>query len=150
MYCVKKTKYGKGVFATVDFSPAQPIMKFSGPKISYAQVLRKKNTDNPLQISARRYADIVKPGLYVNHSCEPNCGLLPNLMLVAIKPIKAGDQLSFDYSTTMDEDTRTGFVCKCGAKACRTYIDGFATLPKRKQRFYLEHNVVQRFLRSPR
>lgn len=143
---VKKTKQGKGVFAKRDFAPGEAILKLTGSKITYAQVIKKKNPDNPLQIKPGTYLDLKKPGLYFNHSCDPNCGLRPNLTLVSIKAIKAGEELFFDYSTTMDQYTQVEFICSCDTKSCRKHINGFKTLPARTKKRYLDYGIVLDFL----
>jgi len=146
IFQVKKAKHGKGAFAKKDIPCSEPIEQLSGPKITHAQLLRKRNTDMPLQISPTRYIDLRRPGLYFNHSCEPNCGVRSDLLIVAIKDIKKGEELTFDYSTTMDKDSRVSFICGCGAKSCRKLIDGFKTLPAKKKRYYEKKQVVQTFL----
>ena len=60
----------------------------------------------------------------INHSCNPNCeveGKGLKLWIVAIKDIKKGEELSYDYGFGYDEDYKQ-FVCKCGAKNCVGYI----------------------------
>ena len=58
---------------------------------------------------------------YINHSCEPNIGLLSADTLIAIKPIKAGEECCIDYGTF---ETREGWTmeCKCKSKKCRKTI----------------------------
>jgi len=44
---------------------------------------------------------------FFNHSCDPNAGLQidgQKVWLVAIKNITQGEEITWDYSTTMDED----------------------------------------------
>ena len=57
----------------------------------------------------------------VNHSCAPNLGLFPmvgaggvdgDLFLVARREIAAGEELSFDYSTSM-VDEPWAMDCAC-------------------------------------
>lgn len=44
-----------------------------------------------------------EPGLYINHNCDPNLGNVDNedgcYNLVAIRDIKKGEQLFFDYDS---------------------------------------------------
>ncbi len=37
---------------------------------------------------------------YVNHSCDPNAGILGHIALVALRPIATGEEICFDYGTT--------------------------------------------------
>jgi uncharacterized protein len=142
---VGAAKHGKGLFAAKSFTEGEAITVFSGPKITYSQVLKLKNPDNALAISPRRYLDFQPPGVYANHSCNPNAGLKPDLTLIAIKPIKKNEEITWDYSTTLDW-TVCNFTCACGAKDCRKEITDFAELPKRKQQYYLKKGVVLPFI----
>jgi hypothetical protein len=146
----KRSDHGKGVFALKSFETGDIILTVprTFPTITYAQLLRKRNTDNPLQISPRRYIDWSGVSLYFNHACEPNVGLTsyPNLAYVALRDIKDGEELFWDYSTSIDKDTECDFVCACGAKSCRTTIGGFKHLPLTVRNYYAKLGVVQRYL----
>lgn len=61
--------------------------------------------------------------LFVNHSCEPNCGLRGEITFVAMKDIDEGEELTFDYAMVDNEDNE--FECNCGAKNCRHKITGY-------------------------
>jgi hypothetical protein len=124
------------------------VLPSGTPRISYAQLLRKRNTDNPVQISPRRYVNWRAPGVAFNHSCDPNTGLTsyPHLSYVALRDIAKGEELCWDYSTTMDKETICEFPCGCGAKHCRKTIKGFYWLPKKLQARYAKLAVVQRYL----
>lgn len=60
--------------------------------------------------------------LYVNHSCEPNCGLRGEITFVAMCDIDAGEELTCDYACIDNEDY--SFECQCGASTCRKVITG--------------------------
>ena len=60
----------------------------------------------------------------INHSCKPNCevdGKGLKLWIFALRDIKKGEELSYDYGFGFDEDYRQ-FPCKCGSKNCCGYI----------------------------
>jgi uncharacterized protein len=84
-------------------------------------------------------------GRYINHSCDPNAGLREDLEMVAMRDIKAGEEVFFDYSTTMSERSWT-MPCRCGTALCRREITDFHDLPASAKRLYLEAGVVQRFI----
>lgn len=87
----------------------------------------------------------------VNHSCEPNLGLFPmrnavgeargtghdlgGLYLVARKNIAVGEELSFDYSTSM-VDEPWDMDCACGETTCRGKIANFLDTPSSVQDGY--------------
>ena len=60
--------------------------------------------------------------LFINHSCEPNVGFLGNIVLVAMRDIDAGEELTTDYALfdMNDESMR----CRCGTPSCRGTITG--------------------------
>lgn len=60
--------------------------------------------------------------LFLNHSCEPNVGFAGNVVLVAMRPIAAGEELTTDYALFDDYDGK--MACRCGTAACRGTIDG--------------------------
>ena len=60
--------------------------------------------------------------LYINHSCEPNVGFAGNVVLVAMRDIDAGEELTTDYA--LFDDYEGGMDCACGRPACRRRIDG--------------------------
>jgi hypothetical protein len=100
---------------------------------------------NLLQTGPFTYILPEPPGAFVNHSCDPNAGILSGRSLVAIRAIAEHEEIRFDYSTTMDEDFWT-LTCSCGAPGCRGVITDFRLLPRKIRRRYLDLGVVQRFI----
>ena len=60
--------------------------------------------------------------IYSNHSCEPNVGFGGNVVLVAMRDIAAGEELTTDYA--LFDDYEGGMDCACGTPSCRRRIDG--------------------------
>lgn len=60
--------------------------------------------------------------LYSNHSCNANLGLRGNIVFVAIRDIRAGEELTHDWCVT-DDDTYQ-VECKCGSAKCRRVLTG--------------------------
>lgn len=59
----------------------------------------------------------------INHSCEPNCEAITEddqIFIYAMKDIKAGEELFFDYG--FDLDSYEDHPCKCGSANCVGYI----------------------------
>ena len=60
--------------------------------------------------------------LFLNHSCDPNVGFAGNIVLVAMRDIEAGTELTTDYAMF---DTSPGeMACRCGGSSCRGTITG--------------------------
>jgi uncharacterized protein len=60
--------------------------------------------------------------LYSNHSCNPNLGVRGEITFVAIRDIRAGEELTHDWAMTDDDDY--SMECKCGASNCRNILTG--------------------------
>lgn len=117
-----------------------------GAIIGTQQALDKgEKQSDVLQIGQDMYVDLEDPGRRANHSCDPNAGVRPDLSLMAMKSIRVGEEIRYDYSTTMG-DGLWEIECHCGSKNCRGTIQDFCKLPSRQQEFYRRLNVVQLFL----
>jgi hypothetical protein len=60
--------------------------------------------------------------IFSNHSCEPNIGVQGQIVFVAMRDIKADEELTHDWAMT-DDDTYE-MECKCGAANCRKKVTG--------------------------
>src|SRR5205823_4040738 len=60
--------------------------------------------------------------LYSNHSCDANLGLRGNIIFVAIRDIRAGEELTHDWCVTDDDSYE--MECKCGSPNCRRILTG--------------------------
>lgn len=64
-----------------------------------------------------------EPADFINHSCDPNCVISGNVVLVARRDILVGEELGYDYATT-DGSDYDEFECVCGTVLCRGKISG--------------------------
>ncbi|HWI94322.1 MAG TPA: SET domain-containing protein [Flavisolibacter sp.] len=145
---IKESKFGKGLFATKDIEPGTVLCKVSGNEKElnfYETTLLGEKESHAIQIDFGRYLLCEPPFLYSNHSCNPNCGVNENLELFALTTIKAGEELFWDYSTSMLERHWT-MKCWCGEKDCRQLITDFDLLPTTLQLKYLKMNIVFPFI----
>jgi hypothetical protein len=137
---------GRGVFAGQAFDPGAEVLEFLGD-------VRKVQTFNDLTHALQIGEDTFlgpSGGVddYVNHSCEPNTGIRQvdgRVILFALRPIEAGDEITFDYSTTQSGGYWT-MACQCGSGGCRGVIGDFADLPKPLRSFYVRNRAVLPFL----
>jgi hypothetical protein len=74
------------------------------------------------------HVDLDEPGRLMNHSCDPNTGVVDNEFggydFVALREIRADEELTWDYETTEYESIAVG-RCLCGAAACRGRTAGY-------------------------
>lgn len=137
---------GLGLFARILVKEGDVILKFSGPRIGFAEAVAKGDRQcYPLQISRQHYIDLEAPGCFSNHSCSPNAGIRNDSELIAIKDIYPGQEIRYDYSTTMDEDFYT-MPCRCGVSNCRGEVTDFKFLPETIRANYLKNGIVMEFI----
>jgi hypothetical protein len=60
--------------------------------------------------------------LYTNHSCDPNLAIQGQIVLVAMRDIAPGEELTIDWATTDDGDYE--MECRCGSPRCRRTVTG--------------------------
>ncbi|HEU4438497.1 MAG TPA: SET domain-containing protein-lysine N-methyltransferase, partial [Methylomirabilota bacterium] len=60
--------------------------------------------------------------LYTNHSCDPNLALQGQIVMVAMRDIAPGEELTIDWATTDDGDYT--LECHCGSPRCRGTVTG--------------------------
>jgi hypothetical protein len=87
--------------------------------------------------------------LFINHSCEPNVGFGGNTVLVAMRDIEPGEELTTDYA--MFDDYNGEMECRCGTASCRRTINGRDWQRRELQRKYGQYfswYLQRRFDRS--
>lgn len=137
---------GRGLFAGRNFCAGELLFRFSGPLITLTEAMSKGEAEaNALQIGATTYIDLEAPSVFVNHSCQPNAGVHNGISAYALREIRKGEEICYDYSTTMSERRWTMF-CRCGTPQCRGVIGDFHDLPLGLQRHYLNLGMVQPFI----
>ena len=148
---VGNTYKGKGVFARKSFRKGEDIINFKGKLFTFETLPTPydKFDDHYVQIGDNLYmgpsGDIDD---YFNHSCNPNSGLAINgtkARLIAIRDISADQEITWDYSTTMDED-EWNLTCACESPNCRKQIFDFKYLPKNIQNTYINANIVPQYI----
>ncbi len=144
---IRSSSTGRGVFATANISAGTMLLHFTGPLLRYDQTTPQTLA---LQIGPDRYVgESGGADDCVNHSCDPNAGLVivgEDVKLYALRDIADGEQITFDYSTTMDEDDFE-FDCLCGSAICRGRIRDFKHLPMKLKQRYVELGVVPEYNR---
>jgi hypothetical protein len=70
-----------------------------------------------------------------------------DLELFTLREILPGEELLWDYSTSMFERHWT-MRCHCGCKECRHVITDFDLLPLHLQKKYLRMNIVFPFIKE--
>ncbi len=158
---IKKSKIaGKGVFSKNKINQGQTICFLTGELCSLEEVLKRvdegrEEPSDPLGVDDEKYLDLDEISRTFNHSCEPNSYIRGQNELVAIRNISGGEEITYDYSTTMNDNEekiikagRNLWTCKCycGSDKCRGKIDQFKTLPKNVQSYYIDNKLMPNFM----
>ena len=132
----KSGVHGKGVFAVQPIRKGEAFIEYIGEVIGWPEALRRHPHD-PEQPDHTFYFHLdderVIDGLvggnasrWINHACAPNCEAEDDsgrVWLKALRNIKVGEELFFDYGLVIDERhtaaLKKRFECRCGAKTCR-------------------------------
>lgn len=143
---IRDTRHGKGVFVLHPVAPGERILTFRGKPLDFAGTLAKGDREgDALQIGVDAYLDLDPPGRFVNHSCEPNAGVRDRVQLISLRELAAGEEVRFDYSTTMSENHWT-MECSCGSSRCRRLVRDFRWIPLRRKLELIRQGVVPAFL----
>lgn len=152
--------WGRGLFASEPIAKGETLVVYGGHVI---------NTDDfcSLPKGLRAYYYQIRDDLFfgpasldeisaedlINHSCNPNAGFRSEMVLVAMRDISTGEQITIDYALCMTADNRTADIlnmdCLCGEANCRKFITGDDwRLPKLQQRYrgyfqpYIEEKIA--------
>jgi hypothetical protein len=117
-----------GVFACVPVSAGELLVVWSGELFSAETLasLPPLRRQRSVQIEDDLYMVPTRPGEpadFVNHSCNPNAGLVGQISLRAMRAIAPGEEICYDYAMS-DGSPYDEFVCGCGAPNCRGRIRG--------------------------
>jgi len=148
---------GRGVFTKIEIRKGQTICFLNGEKINLNEMVRRVNLgaemgSDPLQTGDEEYLDLDDFSRSFNHSCNPNSFIKGKNELVALKNIGAGEEITYDYSSTMDDNYKNASrgiwtnKCNCGSPNCRGTVDQFRMLPKDVKEFYLKNSYAQDFI----
>ena len=146
MVTIGQSALGAGLFAAQALQPGQAILLLSGAVLSRDEIVALGSERSyAIQIGPDEYLDTMPPGRYANHSCNPNAGIKNDRVLMALRPVAAGEEIRFDYSTAMGRGHWTT-ECRCGEPSCRGVILDFHHLPPITQNRYLPLGIVERFI----
>jgi SET domain-containing protein len=146
---------GYGIVAAKRFRRGAVIVEIEGKIVTAEEVWRYWRIDPRLAENCFRYdADhYLDPdgelGQYANHSCNPNAGIIRKagrLIMKAIAPIAAGEEVTHDYSTLLGADDVWKMRCNCGEPNCRRSIGNIRKLPVATLRRYRRLGIVPDFI----
>ena len=151
---------GRGVFAISKIKKGETICFMQGDLMDIDEMIARVDNDtvrgsDPFGVDDEEYLALDKLYRSINHSCDPNGFIRGKNELVALNDINPGDEIYFDYSTTMNDNKEkiedSGGIlwtmkCKCRSKNCRKVVDQFKTLSKERQEFYIKNKYAPDFI----
>jgi SET domain len=152
-FAVGETHLGKSVFAARAFKRGDVVTQFEGEILHKSEIPKsyRGERDRYMQIGVDEYlGPSGNTDDLINHSCEPNCGLKftkSGVLLVAIKNINIGDEITWDYSTTLFENSWR-MKCDCRSELCRKIIGDFALLDQALQKKYQRFGVIPPYIKA--
>ena len=123
--------HGRGLFANADIAKGE-VVAVKGGHIVNREQLREGITPRlgpvEIQIGDDLFIAPVTDEerelsmLYSNHSCDANLGMRGEITFVAMRNIRAGEELTHDWATTDDDDYSV--KCNCRSSNCRSTLTG--------------------------
>ncbi|QIK80256.1 SET domain-containing protein [Lysobacter sp. HDW10] len=134
--------HGNGVFATEDIAKGERVVRYKGTIRSHDEVDEEYGAvdedghtflftlNDEYVIDANKDGNVAR---WINHSCQPNCEAVleenekgkrhkDKVFIEAIRDIKAGEELTYNYGITLDEpytpELKQLWGCRCGCKNC--------------------------------
>jgi hypothetical protein len=147
--------HGYGVFALRRIRKGTTVIEYLGDRITheeaderYADKDERDNHTFLFTVNSRIVIDAGRNGneaRFINHGCEPNCesGILAKRVFIdAIRTIRPGEELVYDYQITRDpddpDDVDEVFACRCGAPGCRGSMLEPKKAPRKKRKANLK------------
>jgi SET domain-containing protein len=134
--------HGNGVFAVAPIKKGEEIIEYKGTQMTHAEadVLYGDGGEtghtflftlnDEYLIDANRKGNTAR---WINHSCDPNCQAVveesanndprkDRVLIEAIRNIKPGEELTYDYGITLDVPhtarLKKLWECRCGSSKC--------------------------------
>ncbi|MBP3982984.1 SET domain-containing protein-lysine N-methyltransferase [Pseudoxanthomonas helianthi] len=138
----KSDIHGNGVFAIAPIKKGEFVIEYKGKRRTHEEVDQEDSGDvesghtflftlnDEYVIDANHKGNRAR---WINHSCNPNCEAVfdehegknrkkDRVYIEAIRNIKPGEELTYNYGITLDEPhtarLKKIWACKCGSKNC--------------------------------
>jgi len=149
-------RYGMGAYAGENIKKGQVIKVLSGEIVSFEECIRrirqrKEAQTDSLQIELEKDLDMDELSRTFNHNCNPNAGLRKISELFALRNIKKGEEITYDYSVTVGPNIDFllwNMKCECGSDNCRKVLGNVLTIPEKTLKRYNKLGALQDYIRK--
>jgi SET domain-containing protein len=117
---VKKSHSGLGLYADEDIKKGDFVIEYIGKALT-ADEANKKGGKYLFEINKNLTIDGTdrkNVARYINHACKPNCEIdtpKGRIFVSAVKSIKKGDELNYDYGEEYFDEFIKPFGCRCAS-----------------------------------
>lgn len=124
------TLAGRGVIAIADIARDEIVAIKAGHIITREEIERATaaagdmalQIDDDFYLAPRSLDEVEDMSVFINHSCDPNVGFRGQVVYVAMRDIRAGEELCHDYA--MERADNYLLDCHCGSALCRGKVTG--------------------------
>lgn len=129
----ESNRYGKGIFANRKIKKGEVVFTVKGEKTKIPSIYT-------VPIDFDLYINPFPPTKFLNHSCDPSCGIKNRIEIVAMRDLEKGEEITIDYAMIVDEYSdkklKQDIHCDCGSKNCRGEFGSYKKLPKKIKEKY--------------
>jgi len=125
--------HGRGVYATRAIRKSKRIIEYTGARVSWESIPDDSDDPRTFFFGLHNGKDVIDPAIggneacWINHSCAPNCQAIEDeserIFIYALRNIRAGEELTYDYSLEIDEprskESEIEALCCCQSRHCR-------------------------------
>lgn len=130
---LEQTSLGKGLQATRDLVAGEIVEQFVGPVMRFAEI-PEEEIPFVMWVGPDRWLIPRGNCRYINHSCDPNCGLTTKREVITRRPVKKGESLCISYNVSTEEGDwhpKWTFQCYCGVYFCQGLVDRYVDINRR-------------------
>lgn len=139
---------GLAVFATADIKLGMRIAIFEGETYTAEKALNLPSImrDHAIQTGPKSYVFGYRGLAHcLCHSCDPNCGIRNHTEIFAVRDIKAGEQVTWDYRCSENSNWVLD-KCLCGTLRCTGKVENYDSLSSAMKFDYLSRNMVSEWI----
>lgn len=151
-YISDKVEKRRSEFSGYGLFAIEPIKKGAIVCVKGGHILKKENIyssavinsyhpiSDELFLAASTPQEEEQVKIYINHSCDPNCGIRGEITFVAMRDIQKDEEITFDYAFLDNEDYE--FICNCGTEKCRHIVTGYDWKREELQEQYYQYFAI--------